>query len=180
MQSLHLHDDLCCEGLLVPELQLAQNTKAEACCALLRGKWPCKMHTRSVSSAPTPLAQPRMHQALLSSLLTLAQVLLIYKGKCLFTEQQYRGHKHCPEEKGAFLLQDMAAACKTHHPTKGTASLPEHKHHHQCPAAGTGEALLVRAPKHEAAGQAVFCLPPCPRAALLEQRGRSWTLETLC
>lgn len=63
--------------------------------------------------------QPSTGRALLPALPTLAQAPPIHKGKSLFTEQQYRGHKRRPKEKGASLLQGTAAAVKTHHPSKG-------------------------------------------------------------
>ena len=118
------------------------------------------------------------HQAFPIPTPTFAQVLPTYKGKPLFKEQQYRGHKHCPKEKGASFLQVMAVARKTQYPCKGTAFLPEHKHHPQCPAACTGKALLVRAHRKEAAGQPVLCLLSCSRGAMWACQNKDGVMDT--
>ena len=142
---------------------------------------------KSVGFAP----QPSTGQALLPALPTLVQALPIHKGKSLFTEQQYRGYKHCPKRRELPSFRAWQQRVRHATPEKGTTSLPERAFPSQNVSTissarqeSTGEAILVRAPK-KSGWRTACALPsalPQPRAArwASQCKDRSWALEILC
>lgn len=128
---------------------------------------------------------PHTCQTLLPALPILAKAPSIHKGKSLFTEQQYRGYKHCPV-KGTSSFQDMAAAVSHTNPAKGTTPCPGMVLPFQnvnilsnAVQESTGEAILVRCPKKQAEDS--LCFAFCPAPAQSSQVGMSvqrWVLGT--